>query len=757
MNQDITNPLIERLLGTCAKALLSVIFLIPAAAFTQGQLDDTVVIGERSAPAPRPAPAPAPVPVPEPVMIEQSEVEISPLIIFDEVTALKTQTPLLDVPQSVTVFSEARMDDQGISRLGQIVDYAPGVANSQGEGHRDAIIFRGQRSTADFFLDGFRDDVQYYRSLYNVERVEILRGPSALTFGRGGTGGILNRVSKKPVVGYDFNGFDVSLDTFGGSLFQIDSNISFGSDSYITGGKGGKQIISESTGAFRFNGFWEHLEGHRDFYEGERYGVNPTMAFILGPDTRLDVSYEYNDFYEFIDRGIPTGDNGLPVAALAGTVFGDPDQNYSTFEAHSIRATLSHDLSDQWSARVSTFYGDYDKLYQNFYASGYDEATDVVTIDGYIDTTVRQNFAISGDLVGEFETGNLGHTVLIGAEYVNQSSDQDRFNTFWDTTGTDKETFVASNFALVGGSGVNASGNITSNDFTADIADDTRVTVDTYSFFAQDQIAVGDQLDVVLGARFDSFDIHVNNVVANEVRTRRDEAVSPRLGLIGKPSENLSVYGSYSETFMPRSGEQFANINGDNNDLDPNTFSNLEAGVNYDLADDLSLRAALFKMEGSSPQVADNDPATLDVIDTETTGFEAELTGFLTDRWFISAGYTYLDSEQVNRAGATGLRPRELPEHMFSIWNQYAVNDRLGVGLGLVYQDQSFADNGNSAILPSYTRVDAAVFYKLSDSYRLQLNVENLFDTDYYPHSHSNHQISVGAPVNATLSIRGEF
>ncbi|MEC8826402.1 MAG: TonB-dependent siderophore receptor [Verrucomicrobiota bacterium] len=755
MNQDTTNILIVGLLRTCAKVFLSVIFLIPAAGFTQEQLDDTVVVGEGATPAPRPAPAP--IPVPDPVTIEQPEIDLSPLIVTGEVAALKTPTPLIDVPQSVTVFSEARMDDQGISRLGQIVDYTPGVANSQGEAHRDAIIFRGQRSTADFFLDGVRDDVQYYRSLYNVERVEILRGPSALTFGRGGTGGILNRVSKTPVVGYDFNGFDVSLDTFGSSLFQIDSNISFGSDSYITGGKGGKQIISEDTGAFRFNGFWEHLEGHRDFYEGERYGVNPTMAFILGPDTRLDVSYEYNDFYEFIDRGIPVGDNGLPVEALAGTVFGDPDQNYSTFESHSIRATLSHDLSDQWSARVSTFYGDYDKVYQNYYAAGYNESTDVVTIDGYVDTTVRQNFAISGDLVGEFETGNLGHTVLIGAEYMNQSSDQNRFNTFFDQTSDDQEFFTATNFALVQGSGINTSGNITSNDFTADIADDTRVTVDTASVFIQDQIAVGDYLDLVLGARYDSFDIHVNNVVGGEVRTRRDEEVSPRLGLIVKPSEDLSVYGSYSETFIPRSGEQFANINGSNNALDPNTFSNLEVGVNYDIADDFSLRAALFEMEGSSPQVADSDPSTLDVIDTETTGFEAELTGFLTDRWFVSAGYTYLDSEQVNRAGPTGLRPRELPEHMFSIWNQYAVNDRLGLGLGLVYQDQSFANNSNSSIMPSYTRVDAAVFYKLSDSYRIQLNVENLFDTDYYPHSHSTHQISVGAPINAALTIRGEF
>ncbi|NRB73408.1 MAG: TonB-dependent siderophore receptor, partial [Verrucomicrobiales bacterium] len=639
-------------------------------------------------------------------MIDQPELDLSPLIISDEVTALKTPTPLIDVPQSVTVFSEQRIEDQGITRLRQIVDYTPGVTTSQGEGHRDAVVFRGQRSTADFYLDGVRDDVQYYRSLYNIERVEILRGPSALTFGRGGTGGIINRVSKKPVIGYNFGGFDASVDTFGAALFQFDWNQTLGAESYATsgkGGKGGKQIISEPWGGFRLNAFYEHLENHRDFYDGDRFGVNPTLAILLSPDTRLDLSYEYNNFDEFIDRGIPTGANGRPVASLRDVVYGDPDQNFSTFEAHTVRASLTHDFSSRWQGRATAFYGSYDKTYQNYYASGYDQPTNIVTIDGYVDNTMRENFVLSGDLVGQFDTGNIGHTVLIGAEYINQSSDQNRYNTMWDTTGNDKEMFNASTFALRNGSGINSVGNRATNDFTTSLNDDTRATVDTYSFFLQDEIALGDYVDVVLGARFDSFDIEVFDAVSGTTLTRQDDEISPRLGLVGKPTENVSIYGSYSETFLPRSGEQFASLGKGADALNPDVFSNLEAGIKWDIEDDLGLRLAVFEMEQSSPQPADGNPATLDVIDTETTGFEAELTGFVTDNWFVSTGYTYLDGEQVNRMGATGLRPREMPEHMFSIWNQFQVSERLGLGLGVVYQGESFANNGNTAILPSYT------------------------------------------------------
>ena len=661
----------------------------------------------------------------------------------DQINALRTPTPILDVPQSLSIVTADQIALQGFASIGDIIDYIPGVGTSQGEGHRDAVVFRGVRSTADFFIDGARDDVQYYRPLYNLEQVEVLRGPNALLFGRGGTGGILNRVTKKGVIGENFTAYRAGVNTFGGFDVQLDGNFASGENS-----------------AFRINAFHESLENHRDFYDGDRFGVNPTAKFQLGANTVLDLSYEYIDHERFIDRGIPTGSNGEPVEAFADIVFGDPELNTSQLEAHLLRVALQHEFTPNVKGNFSAFHGDYDKLYRNFYASSHNQAKTPyeVTLDGYVDTTARQNLILSGNLIGEFATGGVNHTLIGGVEYIDTSSDQDRFNALWNTTDDDNEIFsITRPLSLAAGFGVNSSGLPTRNSFTADLNDDTRVGIEVFSAYLQDEIEISDRLDVVVGARFDRFDIEVFNVPANQIRNRRDTEVSPRLGLVFKPLEAVSLYASYSESFLPRSGEQFANINGSNNQLDPNTFANLEAGVKWDFSQGLSFTAALFEIEQSSPQVADNDPSTLDVIDSRINGFEAQVKGQATGNWFVSAGYSYLDGEQVNRSGPTSLRPRELPEHMLSIYNHFRVSDRFGLGLGLSHQDESFINNGNSAKLPAYTRLDASAHYDLSDTLRLQINIDNLSDTLYFPHSHSTHQASVGAPLHARVTISGRF
>ena len=661
----------------------------------------------------------------------------------DQVNALRTPTPILDVPQSLSIVTADMISERGFTSIGEIINYMPGVSTSQGEGHRDAVVFRGVRSTADFFVDGARDDVQYYRPLYNLEQVEVLRGPNALLFGRGGTGGILNRVTKKGVVGESFTRYQAAADSFGEFGFQIDANFATGDNS-----------------AVRINGFYESLANHRDFYDGDRFGFNPTARIEFGSATTLDLSYEYVDHERFIDRGIPTGSNGRPVEAFEDIVFADPDINTSELEAHLFRAAVQHDFTENLKGNVSLFYGDYDKLYQNFYVSGYDQAVSPqeATLDGYIDTTQRDNLILTGNFVWEVGSGNVNHTIIAGGEIIDTSSDQDRYNSFWNTTLDDNETFAISRpLTLRGGVGINSAGIQTTNNFATDINDDTRVGIDVRSFFIQDEIELSQKLRFVIGARFDSFDIEVLNVPAAETRTRKDEEVSPRAGLVFKPLENTSIYLSYSESFLPRSGEQFANINGSNNQLDPDTFTNEEIGVKWDLENGLSVTAAYFTIEQSSPQVADSDPATLDVIDSEIDGFEVQLQGQVTESWFVSAGYSQLDGEQVNRSGPASLRPRELPEHMFSVWNNIQVSSRLGLGIGLSYQDESFVDNGNNATLPDYTRVDAAVFYDFSDRLRLQLNVENATDELYFPNAHSTHQVSVGRPLNAAVSISGRF
>ncbi len=702
--------------GTWARLawVLPILWAIPAAAQSQqqdGELEEIVVLGR--------------------------------YLYTDQVNALRTPTPIIDVPQSLSIVTADQIRMQGFTSLGDIVNYTPGVNTSQGEGHRDAVVFRGVRSTADFFIDGVRDDVQYYRPLYNLEQVEILRGPNSLFFGRGGTGGILNRVTKKGVIGDNFAGYKASADSFGEYDVEFDGNYSMNANS-----------------AFRINAFYENLSNHRDFYDGDRFGINPTARFEIGAASTLDLSYEYIDHERFIDRGIPTGSDGRPVEDFRDIVFGDPDLNLTGLRAHLFRATLQHEFSENLKGNFGAFLGDYDKLYQNFYASSYNQSLtpNEVTLDGYVDTTQRENGILSGNLIGEFSTGGLDHTLVVGGEYIDTTSDQDRFNAFWDTTSDDNEIFsIIRPLSLRGGAGVNIAGGSTVNSFSADLNDDTRVGIEVLSAYIQDEIEISDNLDLIIGARLDSFDIAVFNVPANDLRSRKDEEISPRLGIVFKPREQISLYGSYSESFLPRSGEQFANINGNNNRLDPNTFTNLEAGVKWDPIPGLSLTAAVFEIEQSSPQIADNDPSTLDVIDSTIDGFELQFSGLLTDRWFISSGYSYLDGEQVNRSGPTGLRPRELPENMLSLWNSFQINDRLGLGLGLSYQDESFVNNGNSATLPSYTRFDAAVFYDVSNSLRVQLNVENLNDELYFPNSHSTHQATVGAPLNARLTISSRF
>jgi len=662
----------------------------------------------------------------------------------DQVNALKSPTPIIDVPQSLSIVTADQIDQQGFTSVADIIDYTPGVNTSQGEGHRDAVVFRGVRSTADFFIDGVRDDVQYYRSLYNLEQVEILRGPNALLFGRGGTGGLINRVTKKGVIGENFLGYKASINSLGARDVQLDANIDTG-----------------ETSALRINGFYEGLNNHRDFFSGDRFGVNPTAKVALTPSTLLDVSYEYSNFDRFIDRGIPTA-NGEPVEGLTDIVFGDPELNGAELEAHLFRAGLDHKFSDNFKGVLSANYGIYDKLYRNFFANDYDPVTNTAELDGYVDTTQRRNLTLAGTLIGEVETGSIGHTLVAGAEFIDTVNNNDRFNPVFTTAAadgrrTDRENFVALRpIDFSGGAGTAADGRPTSITFT-DLNDDTEADVRVFSAFIQDEIAISDWLDVIVGARFDSFEIDVLDLAVNEQRSRKDDEVSPRLGVVLKPRENISVYGSFSRSFLPRSGEQFANINGNNDALDPNRFTNLEGGLKWDLDSSLSLTAAVFEIEQSSPQVADNDPSTLDVIDSQTRGFEIQALGQITDNWFVSAGYSYLDGEIVDRLGPTGYRPRELPAHIASLWNKYQVTDRFGVGLGVTYQDESFVNNSNSAALPSYARVDAAAYYDVREDLRLQVNVENVTDETYFPNAHSTHQVTVGAPLNAKFTVSGRF
>ena len=649
----------------------------------------------------------------------------------DQVTALKTPVPIIDVPQTLSIVTDDEIRKQGFRELGDIVRYTPGVNTSQGEGHRDSIVFRGVRSTADFYLDGVRDDVQYYRSLYNLEQVEILRGPNALLFGRGGTGGIINRVTKKAVLDEQFGSFDMGADSFGAFDFAVDYNVSTGEKS-----------------ALRINFHSDTLENHRDYFDGDRYGFNPTLRLELSPVTTLDLSYEHADHERFIDRGVPTL-NGEPVEAFEEIVFGDTDTNLQTLRADIYRLNLSHEFSDTRKGNLVVQYSDFQKMYKNYYASGY-SGGDTFTADGYKDPTERTNLIISGNIVNEFQTGSAKHTLLIGAEIIDTENENYRYNTFFITTEDDNEVF---NITRPINFGVNAAGVRTYNDFTADLKSSTESDIEVTSLYIQDQIDVTDNFKILLGGRFDNFDITVRDVKKGTSESREDEEFSPRAGLIFKPQENVSLYVSYAESFLPRSGEQFKKLDANAARLDPDVYESTEIGVKWDIRPGLSFTASYFDSEQTVATRDSDTGENSEIVGLQVDGIELELKGQVTEKLSLAIGYSDLDGET-----AKGGEPREIPEYTASLWATYEVNDRFGIGFGVTAQGESNIKNDKPGlILPDYTRVDFAAYYDLADDLSIQLNVENVTDELYFPHSHSTHQASVGEPLNARISLRKTF
>ena len=663
---------------------------------------------------------------------EVEEIVVKGNVLYsDQVQALKTPVPILDVPQTLSIVTDEDIRKQGIREIGDIVRYTPGVNTSQGEGHRDAVVFRGVRSTADFYQDGVRDDVQYYRSLYNVEQVEILRGPNALLFGRGGTGGIINRVTKKAVLGEQFGSFDFGVDDFGSTDLALDYNVQ-----------------SAENSALRINLHVDALENHRDFYDGDRVGLNPTLRVALSDNTTLDLSYEYADHERMIDRGIPTA-NGVPVEALDNIVFGTSDINLTTLEADIFRGSLTHNFSETSKGIFSVTSSEFEKLYQNLYASGYNLATNVVTLDGYRDPTERENLIISGNLINEFQTGSATHTLLIGAELIDTDNKNHRYDSYWSTTMKDKESFNTTRPLNIA---VNSAGVSTNVNFNTKLKSKTTSDIEVTSIYIQDQIDVNDNLKLMLGGRLDQFDITVDDIKAGTSQSRDDDEFSPRAGVIFKPQDNVSLYLSYSESFLPRSGEQFKKLSASSAALDPDVYENSEIGVNWDITNELSLRASYFDSE-QTVATRDESGEAAEIVGLQVDGIELEIKGQVNDQLYVQFGYSDMDGKT-----SSGGEPREIPDHTISLWTTYQVNDKFGYGLGVTRQGESnISNNKPGLVLPDYTRVDFAAFYEISEDLSIQLNVENLTDELYFPHSHSTHQASVGEPVNARVSIRRSF
>ena len=644
-------------------------------------------------------------------------------------SATKTETPLIDVPQTVTVLSREQLDDQGVESLNDALRYVPGVVLGQGEGHRDQITLRGQSTTADFFLDGLRDDAQYYRSLYNIDRVEVLKGANALIFGRGGGGGVINRVSKAPEFNKTRTDLAGGVDSFGGWSLAADLD----------------QPLSENFAA-RLNATYEDFANHRDLYHGHFTGIAPTLGWQLGEATRLVLGYEYADDQRVTDRGVPSF-AGSPLHGYDDTFFGSPAANHSAVTAHIARARLDHDFSDGLSGNLSSQYAHYDKYYGNVYARSPATAT-TVELEGYNSDTIRENWIVQGNLVWQGETAGLGHQLLLGFEASDQLTDAKRSEAAFGAAAASRIT-------------VPLAQRLTLPTVTFGASSRSSLSkVRALSAYVQDQIDLGELVKVVLGLRYDDFRITSTNRVNSFRATRSDGKWSPRAGLIIKPRENVSLYASYAKSFLPQSGDQFTVLDATTASLAPEEFRNLEAGVKWDLTERLTFTAAAFQIDRTNTRA--NDPITGVVVQTgksRTKGFELAAVGQIAKGLQVTLGYTLQDGEIVSTTAAApaGQALAQLPRHQFSAWGRYDFTDQLGVAVGAVRQSQQFATISNAVRLPGFTRIDAALFYKVSAALELQVNVENLTDTDYFPSAHTDNNISTGAPLNARLGVKLRF
>ena len=648
-------------------------------------------------------------------------------------TGTKTDTPLRDTPQSATVLTRALIADQSMQSMADAVRFIPGITMAQGEGHRDAPVIRGQSTTADFFVDGVRDDAQYLRDLYNVERVEALKGSNAMIFGRGGGGGIINQVRREAPWS------QVGTLTLEGGSFEHKRG------TLDVGGPLGERV------AVRLDGMYEKSRGFRDASRLTRRGITPTATILAGIGTVVRLDYENFRDDRNVDRGIPSF-RGAPAPAPVTTFFGDPRLSSSRSDVNAGSIVIDRALGGGLSLRNRTRAVQYDKFYQNVYPNALDTSGTQVTLQGYNSSTDRVNLFNQTDLTGTVTTGAVRHTVLAGAELSRQRTDNYRNTGYFNGSATATSTPVP--FASPT-SAVDVAFRQSASDA------DNHVRADVGALYMQDQVELSPHWQAIAGLRLDAFTVRFHNNRNGQDFERYDRLVSPRGGVIFKPITPASLYASYGVSHLPSSGDQFTSLSATTQSLEPERFRNYELGAKWDVRPALALTGAVFRLDRSNSTAPDPaDPQrTVQTGAQRTTGFELGITGEVSSAWQLVAGLSSQTARITSRtsAGAEGATVPLVPRSTFSIWNRVQVAPLVAIGAGAVHQARMYAALDNTVTLPAFTRYDGALYVTLPLNTRAQLNVENLFDTRYYATSHGNNNIMPGASRTLRLSLIADF
>ena len=657
-------------------------------------------------------------------------------------TAAKIEAELRDIPQTVNVIPETLFRDQGARSMNEVLRNVPGVGFSNGDGQRDQVTIRGFSAIADQFVDGVRDDALYFRELANIEQVEVLKGPASVLYGRGSSGGLINRITKKPTDD-PFTNVTTTVGSWDMKRVEVDSN----------------QPLGE-VAAFRINAAVEDSGSFRDQGFTERNFIAPSLQLNISEKTRLLFQVENLEDKRVTDFGVPAI-NGRPVDVDPETYYGSSDardDDYTETDMLSGAVTLEHEFSNGWKLKNTFRASDYDLNRNNTVVTSVNTTTLLANrrhsfIDrqehGYFNQT---DISTNADWLG------MKHALLFGMELGYQDKDAQ--------SGSYANPGSVSLYDPQSNDNTGANRTVTAS---------TRSLSQVAGFYVQDLITLNPEWKALVGVRHDRFDQTTENVLTDTRFGRTDTEFSPRAGLVYQPTPWASVYASYTQSFQP-SQEVFA-LAANNTDIAPEETTNYEVGTKLDfLGGNLSAMVSLFRLERTNIKSVDPTDTTklIPVGEQRTDGLELSLSGRPAHGWDITAGYAFLDAEitksptsvgvPISATGASylvaieGNRPSLTPRHSANLWVTRRFDNGFGLGGGVTLMGEQFASVSNEVKLPGYARADMTAFYE-TKKYEVRLLVNNIFDREYFESAHGSVDIdnTPGAPRNAQLSLKLKF
>ena len=620
----------------------------------------------------------------------------------------KTDVEWLDVPQAISVVTKTEMQDRGAIRSVDALDGVAGVNNTLGEGSRDQFVIRGFDALNDMYRDGMRDDgtLQSYRSLANIERVEVVKGPAGALYGRGSAGGLINLITKR---------------ANGDSFTHVNANV--GSNSQFVGQVDTSTAFSDQVNA-RLNVEYRQADSYVDHVDSEDFFIAPTLRILPADGHIIDFDLEFAHQELVPYRGVPSQD-GKPVDVSESTFFGGTN-DYQ--ESDSTRLTVNYEwlLNDEWVWKNRAAYN-HIELEQKGTRQGAvtgDEVAQAVVNFGY---DPRTTTTLQSELIWETEANQM----LIGADYNR----------------IDIDLTLASNRTLPSKNILNPAAGPTPDPGFNPFRDNTTTTTGIYI----QNVYTINELSVIGNLRYDSMDLEQQKV-GSEQEELDDNKASFRAGLVYRINDDMSVYANaarswqlpYAGIFInPRLAEFFRT------DLK-------EAGVKAFLLDNaLMLNAAIFQIDQEQPQT-NIDGDVVDKIEARHEGIELEARGQITEQWDISLGYSYLDAEDKD----TGKKPNDVSDHLFSVWSTYQLTENWRIGGGVKYVGDRYSGNDEAVALGDYTTVDLMAAYTMG-RHKFQANAYNVFDEQYVlgatGGSSGQNQIGYGAPAEFMLSYGYQF